>query len=85
MKNNNMNTEIFSHLEDILEGLKEIQRELETDVNDPKSSVQFIDEIERDVYEPLLNSIDSLTDILDSVRRMDDADSMYDPYQEGLE
>jgi hypothetical protein len=80
-----MNTEIFSHLEDILEGLKEIQRELETDVNDPKLSVQFIDEIERDVYEPLLNSIDSLTDILDSVRRMDDADSMYDPYQEGLE
>ncbi len=80
-----MNTEIFSHLEDILEGLKEIQRELEIDVNDPKLSVQVIDEIEQDVYEPLLNAIDSLSDILESVQKMDDADAFYDPYGEGLE
>jgi hypothetical protein len=80
-----MNTEIFSHLEDILEGLKEIQRELEIDVNDPKISVQVIDEIEQDVYEPLLNAIDSLSDILESVQKMDDADAFYDPYGEGLE
>ena len=80
-----MTTEIFTHLEDILDGLKEIQRELEIDVNDPKLSVQIIDEIERDVYEPLLNSIDSLSEILDSVRKMDDADAFYDPYNEGLE
>ncbi len=80
-----MNTEIFNHLEDILDGLKEIQRELEVDVNDPNISVQVIDEIEQDVYEPLLNAIDSLSEILDSVRKMDDADAFYDPYEEGLE
>ena len=80
-----MNTEIFSHLEDILDGLKEIQRELEIDVNDPKLSIEVLDELERDVYEPLLNSIDSLSEILESIQKMDDADAFYDPYGEGLE
>jgi hypothetical protein len=80
-----MTQDIFLHLEDVLNGLREIQHELEMDINDPNLSVQTIDELETSVIEPIINSIESLSDILESVTKMDDADAFYDPYDEGLE
>jgi hypothetical protein len=80
-----MNSEIFTNLEDILNGLKSIQTELETDINDPDLHHQVIEDLENTVMEPLFTAIDSLSDILESVRKMDDADAFYDPYDEGLE
>lgn len=80
-----MTQDIFAHLEDILSGLKEIQAELETQTNNPELHNYVANELEFDVLEPLLNSINSLDGILESVMKMDDADSFYDPYEEGID
>lgn len=80
-----MTQDIFTHLEDILAGLKEIQAELESQTNNPELHNYVVSELETDVLEPLLNSIDSLDSILESALKMDDADAFYDPYEEGLE
>lgn len=80
-----MTSDIFSHLEDILSGLQEIKGELDVNINNPDAHHQVIEDLENDVIEPLLQSIDSLQDILESVRKMDDLDAFYDPYNEGIE
>lgn len=80
-----MTQDIFAHLEDILSGLQEIKGELDIDINDPEVHHQVIEDLENDVIEPLVQSIESLQDILESVRKMDDADAFYDPYGEGIE
>jgi hypothetical protein len=80
-----MTQDIFAHLEDILAGLQEIKGELDIDINDPDVHHHVIEELENDVIEPLIQSIDSLQDILESIRKMDDADTFYDPYNEGIE
>lgn len=80
-----MTEDIITHLEDVLSSLEDIKQELEVEVNDPKITPEFIAEIETGVYEPLIESIQSLSDILDSFRKMDDVDAFYDPYNEGIE
>jgi hypothetical protein len=65
--------------------LKEIKGELDINIDNPDAHTHVIDEIETQVIEPLLTSIDSLQDLLESIRKMDDADAFYDPYNEGME
>ena len=40
-------------------------------------------ELESSVYEPLLNVIDSLDDIITSTTKLDDIDYYHDPYGDG--
>jgi hypothetical protein len=80
-----MTPEIFTHLEDVLNGLQEIKGELDIDANNPEIHHQLIEDLENDVIEPLTHSIDSLQYILESIRKMGDADAFYDPYNEGIE
>ena len=80
-----MTLEIYNHLDQILSDLKEIKGELDIDVNDPEVHTHVVDELETQVIEPLLTSIESLQYLLESIRKMDDADAFYDPYNEGIE
>jgi hypothetical protein len=80
-----MTQDIFTHLEDVLNGLQEIKGELDVDTNNPDIHHQLIEDLENDVIEPLTQSIESLQYILDVFQKFGDADTMYDPYNEGLE
>jgi hypothetical protein len=80
-----MNTDLFNHLDDILNSLEEIKAELNENINNVDLHHQVSEELEDNVLEPLLTSIESLSNILESVQKFGDAESMYDPYNEGLE
>jgi hypothetical protein len=80
-----MNTDLFNHLDDILNSLEEIKAELNENINNVDLHHQVSEELEDNVLEPLLTSIESLSNIIESVKKFGDAESMYDPYNEGLE
>jgi hypothetical protein len=80
-----MTPEIFTHLEFILNGLQEIKEELDTNTNNPDIHHQLVEDLENDVIEPLTHSIESLQDLLELFQKFGDVETMYDPYNEGLE
>ena len=80
-----MTQDILEHLNDILVELKRLSDEVDASVNDTTLHENISAELEDNVYEPLLNIIDNLDDIISSTNKLDDVDYYNDPYQEGFE
>lgn len=80
-----MTQDILEHLNDILVELKRLSDEVDASVNDNTLHESIATELEDSVYEPLLNIIDNLDDIISSTNKLDDVDYYNDPYQEGYE
>lgn len=80
-----MTQDILEHLNDILVELKRLSDEVEASVGDTTLHENISAELEDNVYEPLLNIIDNLDDIISSTNKLDDVDYYNDPYQEGFE
>ena len=80
-----MTNEILEHLNDVLAELKRLSEEIDASVNDETLHESIATELEDSVYEPLLNLIDSLDDIILSTSKLDDVDYYNDPYKEGYD
>jgi len=85
VKDKIMTQDILEHLNDILVELKRLSDEVDASVNDTTLHENISAELEDNVYEPLLNIIDNLDDIISSTNKLDDVDYYNDPYQEGFE
>jgi len=80
-----MTQDILEHLNDVLVELKRLSAEIDTSIEDKNMSDGIAEELELEVYEPLINLIDKLDDIVSSTDRLDDIDYYNDPYEEGYD
>lgn len=78
-----MTNDILEHLNDVLVELKRLSKEIDESMTDTNLVDSIASELEDNVYEPLLNVIDSLDDIIMSTNKLDDIDYYHDPYGEG--
>ena len=78
-----MTQDILEHLNDVLVELKRLSAELDESVSDENLTDSISFELETSVYEPLLNIIDNLDDIITSTNKLDDIDYFHDPYNDG--
>ena len=78
-----MTNDILEHLNDVLVELKRLSSELDESMSDTNLVDSIASELESSVYEPLLNVIDSLGDIIMSTTKLDDIDYYHDPYGDG--
>jgi hypothetical protein len=78
-----MTNDILEHLNDVLVELKRLSSELDESMSDTNLVDSIASELEGSVYEPLLNVIDSLDDIIMSTTKLDDIDYYHDPYGDG--
>lgn len=78
-----MTNDILEHLNDVLVELKRLSSELDESMSDTNLIDSIASELESSVYEPLLNVIDNLDDIIMSTTKLDDIDYYHDPYGDG--
>ena len=78
-----MTNDILEHLNDVLVELKRLSSELDESMSDTNLVDSIASELESSVYEPLLNVIDSLDDIITSTTKLDDIDYYHAPYGDG--
>lgn len=78
-----MTNDILEHLNDVLVELKRLSSELSESMSDTNLIDSIASELESSVFEPLLNVIDSLDDIITSTTKLDDIDYYHDPYGDG--
>jgi len=78
-----MTNDILEHLNDVLVELKRLSKEIDESMTDTNLVDSIASELEDNVYEPLLNVIDNLDDIIMSTNKLDDIDYYHDPYGEG--
>lgn len=78
-----MTNDILEHLNDVLVELKRLSSELDESMSDTNLVDSIASELESSVYEPLLNVIDNLDDIIMSTTKLDDIDYYHDPYGDG--
>lgn len=78
-----MTNDILEHLNDVLVELKRLSSELDESMSDTNLIDSIASELEGSVYEPLLNVIDNLDDIIMSTTKLDDIDYYHDPYGDG--
>jgi len=75
-----MTNDILEHLNDVLVELKRLSSEIDESMSDTNLIDSIASELEGSVYEPLLNIIDNLDDIIMSTTKLDDIDYYHDPY-----
>jgi len=75
-----MTNDILEHLNDVLVELKRLSSEIDESMSDTNLIDSIASDLEDSVYEPLLNIIDNLDDIIMSTTKLDDIDYYHDPY-----
>jgi hypothetical protein len=80
-----MTQEILDHLDDVLNELKRLSKEINSSMEDDVIDENTYTELEGKVYEPLISLIDDFDKIIETVNKLDDIDFFNDPYNEGLE
>jgi len=78
-----MTNDILEHLNDVLVELKRLSSEIDESMSDTNLIDSIASDLEDSVYEPLLNIIDNLDDIIMSTTKLDDIDYYHDPYGDG--
>jgi len=80
-----MTQEILDHLDDVLNELKRLSKEINSSMEDDVVDENTYTELEEKVYEPLILLIGDFDKIIETVNKLDDIDFFNDPYNEGLE
>lgn len=80
-----MTQEILDHLDDVLNELKRLSKEINLSMEDDVVDENTYTELEEKVYEPLISLIGDFDKIIETVNKLDDIDFFNDPYNEGLE
>jgi hypothetical protein len=77
-----MTQEILDHLNEILIELKKVSEEIDSTLSNPDASSDIADELDNEVYVPLLSLIDNFDDIISSLDKSADMDYFNDPYDD---
>ena len=80
-----MNKDILSKWDDVKTRLTEIRDELEEDFESQDLTDDIADELDTGVIDRIKDAIVDLEDLIHSSEKMEEAESFYDPYDEGLE
>lgn len=80
-----MNKDILSRWDDIKTRLNETMKELEEDYDNGDINDDVAEDLDLTVIDHLRNSIEGLEEIINSAEKMQEAETFYDPYEEGLE
>lgn len=80
-----MDKDILSRWDDIKTRLNEIKNELEEDYENGDINDDVAEDLDLKVIDHLRNSIDGLEELINSAEKMEEAETFYDPYEEGLE
>jgi hypothetical protein len=80
-----MTNDVLTYLKSLQNDLEEIFNELENTINDNGLDENLAEELENNVVAQLGTVLESLTEILESVERIDDVDYFNDPYNEGVD
>ena len=80
-----MDKDILSRWDDIKTRLSNIKTELEEDYENSDINDDIAEDLDLTVIDHLRNCVDGLEEIISSAEKMQEAETFYDPYEEGLE
>ena len=80
-----MNKDILSKWDDVKTRLTEIRDELEEDFESQDLTDDIAGELDNGVIDRIKDAIVDLEDLIHSSEKMEEAETFYDPYKEGLE